>query len=132
MFSTLQCMGFGPFFIRWVRLLYFNVRSSVFLMVIARQYSFLLGVFGRAVRSPRYCTFSLWKFSLSTSGVIPLFLVYYYPPFCLLSHALSSLHADDTSAIVNTDNGIKAVFETYGRFEKAFASKLNLGKCKGL
>ena len=61
------------------------------LMVIECQYSFLLGVFGRAVRSPRYCKFSLWGFSLSTSGVIPIFLVYYYPAFCLLSQLSFSM-----------------------------------------
>lgn len=43
-----------------------------------------------------------------------------------------SLYADDTSGIVISDPGIKAVFETYSRFERAFGSKLNLSKCKGL
>ena len=43
-----------------------------------------------------------------------------------------SLYADDTSAIVSSDPGITAVFETYDRFERASGSRLNLGKCKGL
>ena len=43
-----------------------------------------------------------------------------------------SLYADDTSAIVTSDAGILAVFDTYGLFEKASGSKLNLDKCKGL
>lgn len=43
-----------------------------------------------------------------------------------------SLYADDTSALVTPDPGIRAVFDTYSRFEKASGSKLNLGKCKGL
>ena len=43
-----------------------------------------------------------------------------------------SLYADYASAIVTSDPGIKAVFDTYNRFEKASGSKLNLSKCKGL
>ena len=43
-----------------------------------------------------------------------------------------SLYADDTSAIVTSDAGIRVVFDTYGLFEKASGSKLNLDKCKGL
>lgn len=43
-----------------------------------------------------------------------------------------SVYADDTSAIVTSDPGIKAVFDTYSRFERASGSKLNLSKCKGL
>ena len=43
-----------------------------------------------------------------------------------------SLYADDTSAIVTSNEGIQAVFDTYRRYEKASGSKLNLGKCKGL
>lgn len=42
------------------------------------------------------------------------------------------LYADDTSAIVASDSGIKAVFDVYNCFEKASGSKLNLGKFKGL
>ena len=43
-----------------------------------------------------------------------------------------SLYADDTSAIVSSDLGVKAVFDTYNLFEKASGSRLNLGKCRGL
>ena len=33
---------------------------------------------------------------------------------------------------MTSDHGIKAVFDTYSRFERASGSKLNLSKCKGL
>ena len=53
-------------------------------------------------------------------------------PNSTVSLPVVSLYADDTSAIVTSDPGIKAVFDTYSRFERASGSKLNLSKCKGL
>lgn len=50
-------------------------------------------------------------------------------PNSTASLAVVSLYADDTSAIVTSDPGIRAVFDTYSRFEKASGSKLNLGRC---
>ena len=43
-----------------------------------------------------------------------------------------SQYADDTSLILTSDDAIKAVFESYAKFEKASGSKLNLSKSKGL
>ena len=41
-------------------------------------------------------------------------------------------YADDTSLIVNSDDAILAVFDTYSGFEAASGSKMNLSKSKGL
>ena len=43
-----------------------------------------------------------------------------------------SQYADDTSLIVNSDDAILAVFDTYSWFEAASGSKLNVSKSKGL
>ena len=131
MFRTLQRMGFGPSFIRWVRLLYCNVRSSV----LFNGYSTPVFFPSRGVRqgcplSPLLYILTMEVLAVNLRG---------HPHICgiLLPGVPSplpvvSLYADDTSAIVNSDSGIKAVFEVYSRFEKASGSKLNLEKCKGL
>ena len=49
-------------------------------------------------------------------------------------HGIISLafkRSDDTSLIVNSDDTILAVFDTYSRFEAASGSKLNVFKSKG-
>ena len=43
-----------------------------------------------------------------------------------------SKYADDTSLILSSDDSIRATFETYDLYEKAFSSKLNRSKSKGL
>ena len=46
--------------------------------------------------------------------------------------SLISQYADDTSLIVDSDDAILAVFDTYSRFEAASGAKLNVFKSKGL
>ena len=122
MFNTLGRMGFGPSFIRWVRLLYTNVRSSI-----------LFNGYSTPIFSPSWggdrqgCPLSPLLYVLTMevlavnlrdhpdiSGIVLLGVPSPLP--------VVSLYADDTSAIVSSDPGIKAVFETYGHFEKASSS----------
>jgi len=53
-------------------------------------------------------------------------------PNSTVSWPLVSLYAVDTSATVTSDSGIKAVFDTYSRFERASGSNFNLSTCKSL
>ena len=131
MFNTLGRMGFGPSFIRWVRLLYTNVRSCV----LINGYCSPVFYPSRGVRQG--CPLSPLLYILtmevlaanlrSHPDVVGLSLPGISAPLPVVS-----LYADDTSAIVTSDRGIKAVFYVYNCFEKASGSKLNLGKCKGL
>ena len=131
MFLTLGRMGFGPSFIRWVRLLYTDVRSCV----LINGYSSPVFFPSRGVRQG--CPLSPLLYILtmevlaanlrSHPDIVGLSLPGIQAPLPVIS-----LYADDTSAIVTTDKGIKAVFSVYDHFEKASGSKLNLGKCKGL
>ena len=61
MFKTLGRMGFGLSFIRWVRLLYTNVRSSVLINGYSSLFSFLLVVLGKVVPCRLSCTFLRWR-----------------------------------------------------------------------
>ena len=85
LFATLAKMGFGDNFIRWVRLLYTDVRSSV----LVNGYTSCLFKPSRGVRqgcplSP-FCMFSPWKCWLLTSAVNLILLVCAYLVFLLPS-----------------------------------------------
>ena len=120
LFATLAKMGFGDNFIRWVRLLYTDVRSSV---LVNGHTSRLLS----SLVSP-LCMFSQWKCWLLTSAdIIGLRL----PGLSSLLPVLS-LYADDTSAVTCFEHATTAIFSVYGRFEQGTGAKLNFGKCKGV
>ena len=131
MFSTLSRMGFGPSFIRWVRLLYTNIRSCVFV----NGYSTSVFYPSRGVRQG--CPLSPLLYVLTMEVLAsnlrchPDFVGLSLPGISSLLPVVS-LYGYDTSAIVSSDPGIKAVFDIYSLFEKASGSRLNLGKCKGL
>ncbi len=131
MFATLEKMGFGPSFIRWVRLLYSRARCSI----LVNGYSSPVFYPSRGVRQG--CPLSPLLYVLTMEVLASNLrahtdLVGIQLPNSSSRLPVVSLYADDTSAIVTSDSGIKAVFETYSRFEKASGSKLNLSKCKGL
>ena len=131
LFATLDKMGFGPSFIRWVRLLYSRARCSI----LVNGYSSPVFYPTRGVRQG--CPLSPLLYVLTMEVLACNLRV--HPdlggikiPNSTVSLPVVSLYADDTSAIVTSDPGIKAVFDTYSRFERASGSKLNLSKCKGL
>ena len=131
LFLTLEKMGFGQSFIRWVRLLYTRARCSI----LINGYSSPVFYPSRGVRqacplSPLLYVLTMEVLATNLSAhpdLVGLQLPYSSSPLPVVS-----LYADDTSAIVTSEPGIKAVFDTYNRFEKASGSKLNLSKCKGL
>ena len=124
-------MGFGSSFIRWVRLLYTNVRCSVLVNGYASSIFFpSRGVRQGCPLSPLLFVLCIEVLAASLRAnpfIAPLRL-----PNLSSSLPVVSLYADDTSAIVCSDEGIKAVFDTFTVYERASGSKLNLGKCRGL
>lgn len=131
-FTTLERMGFGPSFIRWVLPLYSKATCSIF------DNGYSLPVFyptcGVRQGCPLLCLFlsSPWRFELVILEYILLFLISRSQIVryrCLVSR---DPFMRMTPTIVPSDPDIKAVLDTYDRFERASGSKLNLGKCKGL
>ena len=102
-------MGFGVSFIRWVRLLYIDVRSSVL----------IIGYCFRAFRPSRWvrqgCPLSPLLYILSFEVLAAI--IRCNPAISGLLPVLS-LHADDTSVISCSDGAIKVLFEVYHRFER--------------
>ena len=127
----LKKMGFGPSFIRWVRVLYSKARCSI----LVNGYSCPVfypthGVRQGSPLSPLLYVLTMEVLACNLRAHPDL--VGIKIPNSNVSLPVVSLSADDTSAIVISDPGINTVFETYSGFEKASGSRLNLSKCKGL
>ena len=124
-------MGFGPYFISWVKLLYSNIRGAV----LVNGYTSNPFWSSRGVRQG--CPFSplLYMISIevlaanlrSHPSIVGLRLPGAPDPLPVLS-----LYTYYTSVISISDHATRAVFSTYEKFEKGTGSKLNLSKCEGL
>lgn len=131
LFSLLSRMGFGPSFISWVKLLYTDVSSSIFINgYTSRSFKPSRGVRQGCPLSPLLyvLTMEVLAVNIRANSLIK--------GLCLPGSALPlpvlSLYADDTSIVSISDASTIAVFETYNRFERGTGSKLNLEKCEGL
>lgn len=129
--STLHLMGFGSSFIAWVKLLYTDIRSAVLVNgYVSESFWPSWAVRQGCPLSPLLYVISIEVLAANLRAH-PLIEGIRLPripdPLPVLS-----LYADDTSVISSSDNATRAVFETYERFEKGTASKLNLSKCEGL
>jgi len=131
LFSLLSRMGFGPSFISWVKLLYTDVSSSIFINgYISCSFKPSRGVRQGCPLSPLLYVLTMEVLAVNIRAN-PLI-----KGLCLPGSALPlpvlSLYADDTSIVSISDASTIAVFETYNRFERGTGSKLNLEKCEGL
>lgn len=130
MFNTLTAFGFDENFLRWIRLLYNDVSSSV----IVNNYISESFPIRRGVRQG--CSLS------------SLLYVICYEPFAHKIRNLDeikglklpgsnievklSMYADDSTAILTTDSSIQKYFYWVKYFEKISGSKVNYDKSKGL
>ena len=131
MLATLSKMGFGPSFLHWVRLFYTDVQSCV--NVNGYLSPFL--VLSRGVRQGCPLSPLLYVLVLEVLAVnirANSRITGLSNPGSLAPLAPISQYADDTSLIVNSDDAILAVFDTYSWFEAASGAKLNVSKSKGL
>ena len=133
LFATLAKMGVGESFIRWVRRLYTDVRSSV--LVIG--YTCRSRPFKPSRRMCQGCPLSPLLYVLSMEVLTAN--VRCHPditgrrlPGLSSPLPVLSLYADDTFAVSFSDRATRAIFLVYGRFEQGSSAKLNLGKCKGV
>ena len=128
MISTLSRMGFGPSFLRWVRLLYTGVQSCVNVNgYLSSFFDLSCGVRQRCPLSPLlYVLVSevLAANIRANPRITGLSIPGSSSPLSPISQ-----YADDTSLIVGSDD---AIFDTYSLFEAASGAKLNVFKSKGL
>lgn len=124
-------MGFGVSFIRWVRLLYTDVRGSVRIIgYCLRAFRPSRGVRQGCPLSPLLYILSFEVLAANIRGnpaISGLRLPGISSPLPVLS-----LQADDTSVISCSDRATKVLFEVYHRFEKSTGAKLKIGKCEGV
>lgn len=111
LFATLEKMGFGPSFISWVRLLYSKARCSI----LVNGYSSPVFYPTRGVRqgfplSPLLYVLTMEVLTCNLRAHPDL--VGIRLPNSTVSLPVVSLYAVDTSAIVISDSGIKAIFDT--------------------
>ena len=129
--TTLCKMGFDLSFVRWVDLFYTGAESAVKVNgYLSPFFSLTRGVHQGCPLSPllyvlvsEVIAVNIRSNPLITGITLPGHLTPLSP---------ISQYADDTSLIVNTDDAIKACFETYSLYEKGSGSKLNQSKSKGL
>ena len=131
LFLLLSKMGFGPSFISWVKLLYTDVCSSIFINgYTSRSFKPSRGVRQGCPLSPLLYVLTMEVLAVNiraNPAIKGLSLPNTVSPLPVLS-----LYADDTSVISKTDASTVAVFQTYDCFEIGTGSKLNLEKCEGL
>ena len=131
LFCTLERMGFGPSFCKWVQTLYSGVQSSVIVNGFLSEFFCL----HRGVRQG--CPLSPLLYVLvaetlaATLKACPRIKGLTLPA-PLQSPSFLSQYADDTSILVTTDDFILAVFDVFDRYELGSGARLNLKKCKGL
>lgn len=128
---TLETLGFGPSFIRWVRTFYHKVESSV-------QVNGFLTPFFQLSRGVRQgCPLSPLLYVISAEVLacniracprIKGFPLPGSPP----ATSVINQYADDTTLTLVSDDSIKAAFKIYGLYESASGAKLNQTKSKGL
>lgn len=112
LFSLLSRMGFGPSFISWVKLLYTDVSSSIFINgYTSRSFKPSRGVRQGSPLSPLLYVLTMEVLAVNIHAN-PLI-----KGLCLPGSALPlpvlSLYADDTSIVSISDASTIAVFETF-------------------
>ena len=128
--DTLLAMGFGPSFVSWVDLFYYNVQSCV---DVNGHFSPFFPL-SRGVRQG--CPLSPLLYVLvaevlacnirANPRITGLSLPGSMSPLPVISQ-----YAGDTSLVVTSDDSITATFDTYSLFEKGSGAKLNQSKSKG-
>ena len=121
-------MGFGPTFLRWIKLLYTNVLSQLNINV------FLTDPFsvGRGVRQG--CPLSSMLYILSAEPLARAIrnsssIIGFPLPGSGRKTAKLSQYTDDTTVTLVTDSTVTHLLNLFQKYESPSGAKLNLGKC---
>ena len=130
LFSVLEAFGFGPSFIKWVKLLYSNISSLVVANgFISDEFSILRGVRQGCGMSPLLYVLSIEPFAAQIR-CDPHICGLHLPGSGVEAKILQ--YADDTTCIVTTKASIQKVFLVAELFGEASGSVLNRAKCSGV
>ena len=130
LFATLERFGFGPNFIRWIKLIYNSVSSSV-------NVNGWLTSFINLERGLRQgCALSMPLYVL-TAEILALRIrsnprIQGITPPGSTAQVKLSQYADDTTFTLRDDSSIQETFHLLSLYESASGAKINLAKCKGL
>ena len=131
LFCTLERLGFGPSFCKWVQTLYSGVQSSVIVNgYLSEFFNLQRGVCQGCPLSP--LLYVLVAETLTATLKACPRIKGLSLPAPLSPPSFLSQYADDTSILVTTDDSILAVFDVFDRYELGSGARLNLKKCKGL
>ena len=130
LFSTLEHFGFGPNFIKWIKLIYTSTSSAVKLNGWLTSFIPL----ERGLRQG--CALSMPLYVL-TAEILALHIrqnpnIKGIRPPGSQDEVKLSQYADDTSFTLRDDTSIQATFDTLALYERASGAKINIDKCKGL
>lgn len=130
MFKALKSYGFGDSFVRWVRLLYTDIFSSVIVNGhISESFSVTRSVRQGCGLSPLLYVLCLEPFAIrirKNDDIVGLHI-----PGCKENIKIS-LYADDATCICTTEKSIFHVLNVSYFFSLASGSKLNVNKTKGV
>ena len=130
LFKVLQRFGFGPSFIRWIKVIYNSVSSTV------KTNGWLTSFISLERGLRQGCPLSMPLYTLTAEimaisirgnsrirGIVP--------PESKKELKLSQF-ADDTTLLLTDDISIMETFNIFDRYERASGAKINKTKCKGL
>jgi exonuclease III len=130
LFTCLERFAFGPSFIKWIKLIYHDVSSSV-------KTNGWLTAFIHLERGLRQgCALSMPLYVL-TAETMAINIranprIHGIRPPDSEEELKLSQYADDTTLLLSDDESIDEAFNTFDLYERASGAKINKGKCKGL
>lgn len=130
LFKTLEKFGFGPQFIKWIKMLYSSVSSCV-------KTNGWLTAFINLERGLRQgCPLSMPLYILTAEILATHIRANNQIRGLRLPNSNEetklSQYADDTTFLLSDDNSIAEAFNTLDLYERASGAKINIEKCKGL
>ena len=130
LFKALECFGFGPNFVRWIRVIYNSVSSSV------RTNGWLTAFINLERGLRQGCPLSMPLYVLTAETMACNIrnnprIHGLRPPDSQAEVKLSQF-ADDTTLLLTDEQSITETFSTFDLYQRASGAKINKGKCKGL
>ena len=129
MFEVLRAFGFGAGAVAWVRLLYTDIFSSVYVNGYASRAFPVTRSVRRGVGFPPFCMFCVRSRWPGASGLSPQ--IRGFPVPGRPEDLRVASFADDTTCFVCDEPSLQAVLSVFQLFGQASGAQLNLDKCVG-